>query len=138
MPVAVAVACIETGRWIWAPARKPEKRDFPAKWSFDSTTAACLGAPAPDFVVYGTNVPGSGTQANIVALTNLYAGCGGQVPGFYWGYNTGGKVVTSPVLSLDGTQVAFTQTTGGTASLVLLKWAAGGTGAQNPGDPRLC
>ncbi len=108
---------------------------FPAKFSFLSNTAACLSSPSPDFIVYGTSVPGSLTQSTIVAFTNLYSGCSGQVPGAYWGYNTGGQVLTSPVLSLDGKQVAFTQTTGGIASLVLLKWSAGGTGVQNPGVP---
>jgi hypothetical protein len=45
------------------------------------------------------------------------------VPSVYWAYNTGGQILTSPVLSLDGTQLAFAQTTGGIGSLVLLKWA---------------
>ena len=61
-------------------------------------------------------------QGDIVAFTNLYSGCGGQVPGDYWSYNTGGQVLTSPVISLDGTQVAFTQTNGTVAGLVLLRW----------------
>ncbi len=40
-------------------------------------------------------------------------------------------VTTSPVLSVDGTQVVFVQVSGTTASLVLLKWAA------NNGTPTL-
>jgi hypothetical protein len=102
--------------------------NFPAKYSFSITTGSCgnVTPPAiPDFVVYGTG-PTSGSTT-IAALTNLYTpGCsqGGTVPvpASFWAYNTGGQVVTSPVISLDGTQVAFTQTIAGTSSLVLLKW----------------
>jgi hypothetical protein len=46
----------------------------------------------------------------------------------YWVYDTGGAAVTSPVLSRDGTQVAFVQAGGEYPStLVLLKWAASTT-----------
>ena len=97
---------------------------FPAKFSFDFNTAKCGLAVNPDFVVYGTGLPGAtGTQGSIVAFTNLYSSCPtGPTPADYWSYNTGGTVLSSPVLSLDGTQIAFVQTSGGTASLVLLKW----------------
>ncbi len=98
--------------------------NFPAKFSFDITTANCAGAAKPDFVVLNTGVATSG-QASIVAYDNLYAtGCSGTVPETYWSYNTTGSVVTSVVLSLDGTQVAFVQTptTSTHANLVLLKW----------------
>jgi hypothetical protein len=100
--------------------------NYPAKFSFDSTTANCTN----DFVVYGTGLLSSGTQASIVAYNNLYSGCigGGAVPSVYWAYNTGSTIVTSPVFSLDGKQVAFVETNGaGTGSLVLLKWAASAT-----------
>ena len=105
---------------------------YPAKYSFDITTPKCAGATQPDFVVYGTGA-GSGGEGNIVAFTNLYSGCPtGPVPADYWSYNTGGQVFTSPVISLDGSQVAFTQTSGGIASLVLLKWAAFTGQVQTP------
>jgi hypothetical protein len=46
------------------------------------------------------------------------------VPSVYWAYNTVDKIQTSPMFSLDGTQIAFVQTNGVPASsLVLLKWA---------------
>ncbi|MFZ0734007.1 MAG: hypothetical protein WAM79_16925 [Candidatus Sulfotelmatobacter sp.] len=107
--------------------------NFPAKYSFSSSVATCVGSAKPDFVVYGTGLPGSvGAQGDIIALTNLYAGCGGQVPGTYWSYNTGGTVNTSPVFSFDGTQLAFTQTNGTSASLVLLKWSGFDGLVQNP------
>ncbi len=96
---------------------------FPAKYSFSSSVTNCGVAAQPDFIVYGTSVAPSVTQGSIVALTNLYSGCPtGPHPAQYWSYDTGGTVLTSPVLSLDGTQLAFTQTTGGTASLVVLKY----------------
>jgi hypothetical protein len=108
--------------------------NFPAKFSFDPTSANCQtpAPPAgqqPDFVVYGTSLAGSG-KATIVAFTNLYTSCTGGTPLTYWAYNTGatGAVVTSPVLSFDGSQVAFVQSTPGAATLVILRWKAGGTG----------
>ncbi len=107
---------------------------FPAKYTFSNSVASCASVlPAiPDFVVFGTSVSGAGVTS-IGALTNLYAGCSGQVPGSFWAYDTGGQVLTSPVISLDGTQVAFTQTSGTTSSLVVLKWAAFVGGSfQNP------
>lgn len=75
----------------------------------------------------------SGTvgQASILAYDNLYSGCSaasGLKPLIYWQYNTtGGTVRTSPILSEDGTQVAFIQTDSSShANLVLLKWAHSG------------
>src|SRR5262249_53084126 len=58
-------------------------------------------------------------------------GCSGNVPTVYWAFNTGGQVLTSPTISGDGQQVAFAQTNGvGLASLVLLKFAPGGTASS--------
>jgi len=105
-------------------------RNYPAKFSFDPTSANCANpAPPvgqqPDFAVYNTSQPGSSSQATIAAITNLYSSCTGG-PTVYWAYNTGttGAVVTSPILSLDGSQVAFIQSTPGAATLVILRWAA--------------
>jgi len=92
---------------------------YPAKYSFSATTASCS-----DFVVYPTGTAGATGAASIVAFSNLYSGCSGTVPSVDWAYNTGGMVTTSPVPSLDGTQVVFVQVSGTTASLVLLKWSA--------------
>jgi hypothetical protein len=94
--------------------------NFPAKYSFDPTSANCAELngtilPSPDFVVYNTGLTGSDTQPTIAAFTNLYTGTCSTVtidtPNTYWVYNTGtgGRVVTSPVLSGDGSQVAFVQ-----------------------------
>jgi hypothetical protein len=105
--------------------------NYPAKFSFSATTANCIGAPQPDFVVYPTGLPGTSSQASIVAYDNIYSGCSGDgaVPTVYWAYNTdNGSVTSSPVFSRDGTQLAFVLTGGGYASrLVLLKWAASTT-----------
>jgi hypothetical protein len=112
--------------------------NYPAKFSFSITKANCGSATKPDYVVYSTGLTGSGTQASVVAFDNLYAGCSGTVPSVYWAYNTGGQILTSPVLSLDGSQVAFVQTSGGLAGLVLLKWKGSVTETvSSPGVPTL-
>ena len=108
---------------------------YPAKFSFNITSASCGSAPQPDYVVFNTSVPGSATQASIVAFDNLYSGCSGTVPGTYWAYNTGGTVLTSPALSLDGSQLAFVQTVAGHAQLVLLKWQASTTATSTSPGP---
>ena len=111
---------------------------YPGKFSFSTTVASCSG----DFVVYPTGVPGAmNSAANIIAYNELYGtnspntGCGTAsvtVPSVYWAYNTGGTVTTSPIISEGGSQVAFIQVTGTTASLVLLKWAAGNGTLSTP------
>jgi hypothetical protein len=115
--------------------------NYPAKFSFDPTSANCaVPTPPvgqqPDFVVYNTSLPGSSSQATIAAINNLYSGCTGS-PTVYWAYNTGttGAVVTSPVLSSDGSQVAFVQSTPGAATLVILRWAAGTGTLSSPAVP---
>ncbi len=95
---------------------------YPAKWSFDTTRANC----STDFVIFATGASGSSSQGTIVAYNNLYSGCGGTVPSVYWKYNTASNGVNSlsPILSADGSQVAFIQASVGISSLVVLKWAA--------------
>jgi len=81
----------------------------------------------------GTLAGGDEGQATIAAFNNLYPGCTGTVPSLYWAYNTAEAaypsdlIKTSVVLSSDGAQVAFVETTdpGGSARLVVLKWHAG-------------
>jgi len=102
----------------------PGAGNFPAKYSFDTTIANCGNAAKPDYVVFPTGLVGSSSQASIVAFDNLYSGCTGSVPQTYWAYNTNGQILTSPVVSLDGTQVAFAQTVGGQGNVILLKWKA--------------
>jgi len=107
---------------------------FPAKYSFAIASANCGNAATPDFVVYNTGLVGSAGQASIVAYDNLYSGCTGTVPSVYWAYDTnGGAIVTSVVLSPDGSQAAFAETTGTAASLVILKWKA--STSETPSAP---
>ncbi len=100
--------------------------NYPAKYSFSSTIANCGNATTPDYVVYSTGLAGSSTQASVVAYDNIYSGCSGfgPVPSMYWAYNTGGQILTSPVLSKDGSQVAFVETSGGFGLLTIVRWAA--------------
>lgn len=112
---------------------------YPAKYSFAVTTASCS-----DFVVFPTGAAGSGTQATVIAFNNIYVGTGGceaSNPTVYWAFNTppGGTAADSatanlsPVLSIDGKQIAFVETYSGTAYLVILRMAAEPASAYN--DP---
>ena len=99
---------------------------FPAKYSFSTTTASCN-----DYIVYPTGSAPS--SATMIAYSNIYTGtCAGTVPTIAWAYNTGGTSTLSPVLSPDGTQVAYIQTSSNIASLVILKplLSSGGTVAS--------
>jgi hypothetical protein len=130
-----------------APAKAPLDKDwsmnlgtttallpntYPAKFTFDTTSSGSCS----DFVVYPTGVAGATTSAAIIAFDNMYGHttCSGSAtngaPTVYWAYNTGGTSILSPSISNDstGSQIAYIQTTGTTASLVLLKWAAGPAG----------
>jgi hypothetical protein len=105
--------------------------NFPIKYSFSLTTATCSNAAQPDFVVFNTGLKSSATKASIIAYDNLYSGCSsfGTVPTVYWAYNTteqtvAGTIETSPIISLDGSQVAFVQTDGTHGYVILLKWKA--------------
>ncbi len=106
---------------------------YPAKYSFQINSAACGNATQPDFAVFSTGLMGTSSQASIVAFDNLYSGCTGTVPQVYWAYNTGGQILTSPVLSTDGKELAFAQSSGGQGQLTILKWAASTT--QGVGSP---
>jgi len=92
---------------------------FPAKYEFSTTAASCS-----DYVVYPTFLGGS--DATVIAYNNIYSTTctTGSVPNVAWAYNTGGIAALSPILSYDGTQVAYIQTNSGVASLVILKPSA--------------
>jgi hypothetical protein len=112
---------------------------FPAFYGASFTTVSCTN----DFIVFPTGQPGSGTTATIVAFNNLYSSCTGGVPSVFWALNTNSgspasSVTNSPVLSADGTEVAFIQSNGTTASLVVVKWAASPTDTiDSPSIPQL-
>ncbi|MFL6306392.1 MAG: hypothetical protein ACJ72H_22905 [Candidatus Sulfotelmatobacter sp.] len=111
--------------------------NYPAKYTFQTSTANCASSVTPDYMVFNTGLTGSSTQASIIAYENLYQGCGGTtVPETYWAYNTAGQVLTSPSISLDGTQVAFVQTNAAhLGTLVLLKWKASTGSISAPATP---
>jgi hypothetical protein len=87
---------------------------FPAKYQFDVVAENCNS----DYIVFGLTVT-SGTQANLVGINNLYTGatpaCNSGSPWVAFAYNTvtqtGGQIKTSPELSVDGTKVAFVEST---------------------------
>jgi hypothetical protein len=104
---------------------------YPAKYSFSP-----IGAPncTSDYVVFGINTPGLSNQANIMGVNNLYKiSCTGTVPTILFSYLVGsGSVLTDPVLSLDGTKVAFIESkTGGSIFHVLTLDQRGNSGCPN-------
>ncbi len=113
---------------------------FPAMWGADITNPNCSG----DFVVFGIRADSSTGQANIVAFNNLYTGCSGTVPSVMWAYYIGDTdttpdvIRTSPVLSLNGQEVAFVENRdrgGGGSYFHVLKWVPGQGTIGNPATP---
>jgi hypothetical protein len=104
---------------------------YPAKYSFNSTPSC-----SSDFVVFTSGLSAPATNFNIVAFNNLYLNsgggspfCTGTGPKLLFAYyastgSTPGGLNTSPVLSLDGTQVAFIEAAGSGAIFHVLKWQA--------------
>ena len=122
----------------WSESLSPgtvQPNAYPAKFGASLTSASCS-----DFVVYSTGMVGAGTSygladaPSIVAYHDLYSGCGGTVPSLYWANFTYGNssdytggtatISTSPIISLDGSQVAFIQSGSHGSTLALLKWYA--------------
>lgn len=101
---------------------------FPATYTTGATSCN-------DFVVFSTGLTGTSSQASIIAFNNIYAGCNSGTPTVYWAYNTAGAITTSPVLSLDGSQIAFVQSSSSQASLVLLTWKASNGTLTSPVSP---
>jgi hypothetical protein len=105
----------------------------PAKFTFDvNATPSC----ANDYVVFNTSLTGN-TSLNIVGFNSLYAGAGGLCstgPSVLFAYHTKtdsglSGTFTSPTLSLDGTQVAYTEGgVGLTGVLHILRWKSGDGG----------
>ncbi len=118
---------------------------FPAKFSLDPTAPPdCVN----DYVVFGLNVVGvAGGQANLVAFNNLYVNstgggfCSGSAPIVMFAYDVstaGGTISTSPVLSEDGSQIAFVEGVSGTTPCSIfhvLTWAPGGGAITNAAVP---
>ncbi|HSZ62966.1 MAG TPA: hypothetical protein VK828_14280 [Terriglobales bacterium] len=104
--------------------------ETPAIYTASYSTPSC----AADFAVYTINAtPGVAMQANLIGLNNLYSDgagagfCSGiTAPTFLFSYaiGTGGSAL-SPVLSLDGTKIAWIENrTAVTSYLHVTKWVA--------------
>jgi hypothetical protein len=114
---------------------------YAAKFSFDpNAPPSCTN----DYVVFGLSSTSTGTLANLVAFNNLYSdpvnGGGlcdpptgpGLGPNVLFAYDIttvpGGKITTSPILSLDGTKIGFVESIPGTSASAIfhvLTWTAG-------------
>jgi hypothetical protein len=116
----------------------------PIKYGFDvNAPPSC----ANDFAAFGLDAAGvTGGQGNLVAFNNLYRGpgglCGTGDPSTLFSYNittvAGGRITTSPVLSIDGTKIAFVESAGSSSIFHVLKWATGpgnGTSPTNSATP---
>jgi hypothetical protein len=110
---------------------------YPAKYAFDiNAPASC----ANDFVIFPTGRNGNAGQATLVGFINLYSTqgsvggfCNHNGPSVKWAYNTGSVIMTSPVISLDGTKVAFVSRLPGTVHVLTLgTTGANGTSAIAP------
>jgi hypothetical protein len=131
----------------WAVQLSPNASDgadmYPAKFSFDITgTPSCTN----DYVVFNTRLAGSATTPSIIAFNQLYSGtaggngiCGTGGPSVMWSYNTGaGTTLTSPVISFDGTKIAYVESNPafrGGAILHILKWQRGQGAYIPPATP---
>lgn len=100
---------------------------YPAKWTLLTYSASCS-----DWVAYNTGTAGvSGGQANIVAYSNIYDNTTctglGSVPTVHFAYFSGtGKALTSPIISGDGTKIAYIENpTTGAAVLRIMEWVSG-------------
>jgi hypothetical protein len=126
----------------------------PAKFSFNTTSPSCYsgsgagkGQVGGDFVVFPIDAAGaSGTQANLIGVSNLYPTgssgtglCGSTGPTVEFSYYVGtGAAETSPVLSLNGAAVAFIETIAGGSkihSLTLGTTGTNGVAASTPVAP---
>src|SRR6202453_901984 len=103
--------------------------ETPAIYTANYFSPSC----SADFAVYTINAaPTVAKQANLVGLTNLYSDsasagfCSGTAPTFLFSYaiGTGGSAL-SPVLSEDGTKIAWIEKPSATTSyLHVTKWVA--------------
>lgn len=114
----------------------------PAKFSFSMTSTNC----ATDYVLYALNVAGvSNGQANLVAFNKIYSGSGTGAcaanPAIYWAYNgstANGPILTSPLMSLDGTKIAYIESAANSTIFHILTWKSGqGTSATKAAAPTL-
>ncbi len=114
--------------------------NYPAKYSFNmaNPTPDCVN----DYVVYTLPVANS-NDFNLIAFNNLYVNdsgtgaCSGTTPSVLFAYNAShnnGPLNSSPVLSEDGTQIAFVENTN-QAVFNVLKWKSGNVNHSTFGMP---
>jgi Ice-binding-like len=161
---ATGILTLDAGQTVTLSGSGTYVFQIASGFSVSGTVLLTNGATAGNVLwVVGSSATLSGTSSvsgTILALTSISLAAGDSLtgraialngavtlsdnaittvdtlPSVYWAYNTGGQILTSPVLSLDGTQIAFAQSVGGVGSLVLLKWAASsGETVANPGAP---
>ena len=118
---------------------------YPAKFSFDpSAPPDCNN----DYVVFGLASAGvTGGRANLVAFNNLYVDSTGEgtclgvvAPTVLFAYNIttspGGRILTSPILSQDGTEIGYVESFHTYAIFHVLTWTAGqGTSSSDAYAP---
>lgn len=126
--------------WSVSPGGRLSPFRYAAKFSFDpGAQPDCTN----DYVVFGLSSASTGTLANLVAFNNLYVNdagtgfCTGTVPNVLFAYDIttvpGGRITTSPILSLDGTKIGFVESIPANAGLGItakaifhvLTWTAG-------------
>jgi hypothetical protein len=91
------------------------------------------------------NVADAAGQAKLLGLNQLYRGtgglCGTGTANVNWAHNgstAGGKVLTSPVISLDGTKIAYVESAASSTIFHILTWRTGeGTSATAAVVPTL-
>jgi hypothetical protein len=116
---------------------------YPAVYSTVYSGSLASGNCSTDYAVFPVNQTGkiTGTkQANLMVFNNLYKGlCTGTVPAVADAYYVGaGPISTSPVLSEDGTKVAFVVSIRNGATFNVLTLATGtGTAYNVPAAPGL-
>jgi hypothetical protein len=125
------------GLWtviLGASDASPALDMYPAKYTFSP-----IGAPncTTDFVVFPVSIGGVvNSQGNILGANNLYSSCTGTVPSYLFSYYIGtGEVETSPVLSLNGAEVAFVESVTGGSNFHVLTIGTTGTNTGNTGAP---
>jgi len=108
---------------------------YPAKWQIDPNVPPSCTA---DFVVFGLNVKAvTGGQPSLVGFNQLYTGpngmgglCAGNGPNPIFSYNTttltNGRFRTSPVISIDGTKIAFIESSATGSAVHVLQWGTTG------------
>jgi hypothetical protein len=161
---ATGILTLDAGQTVTLSGSGTYVFQIASGFSVSGTVLLTNGATAGNVLwVVGSSATLSGTSSvsgTILALTSISLAAGDSLtgraialngavtlsdnaitsvdtlPSVYWAYNTSGQILTSPVLSLDGTQIAFAQTSPGAGSLVLLKWAAStGETVASPGAP---